>query len=168
VSDDYWKAYPDWIGPVRARFRAFGEELQERFPSARWDGGDLAAREPFLVEVFDAIAAKMAIQAELVLAITIHSDPNNARGYTDHQGIGVVTIPRVDLESAAAWQIVGAVTHELRHAWQRDVITGRAQAPLGDDQVAVFRESEETDHQVLENDCDDAAAEMIAGYGGEA
>lgn len=151
-----------------AELRSLGRELREVISPATWAKLDEEQRAQAL-ERAAALARKlMAVQRETPVVWT--TDPKE-RGY--EEATGEIKIPRDDLAQLSAEDAVGLVAHEMRHAWQWDVIEGRIDPPGGAQERARFAPAHGTydaddefnyAHNELEGDARDRAAYVIDGF----
>lgn len=93
------------------------------------------------------------------------------RGY--EETTGEIKIPRADLLEMSPEDAAALVGHEMRHAWQWEVIEGRTEPPGGPRERARFAEAHKTydpcdefkyTHNELERDARDRAAYVIEGF----
>jgi hypothetical protein len=145
--------------------RDLGRELRKLIPPEEWEALDERQRELAFRKAHSLVHIRMRVQHETRVRIT-------DRGYEEKSG--EITVPRSDLNGSAE-DAVGMLAHELRHAWQWDVVMGRIDGPGRDRDRQNFTDSylkyDAADrfkyaNSELEADARDRAAYVVEGYVG--
>lgn len=147
-----------------------GRKMREIFEPERWDSFDLLEKASRVERAHEQASASMWIQHHTRIVWT-DDETDGGAGYEEKNGN--IEIPRQHLAKESAGTFAGLVGHELRHAWQWDVIEGRTRAPGGENQRTILKRAYESydagdrfryANSELEIDARDRAAYVIEGF----
>jgi hypothetical protein len=150
--------------------RELGRSLREILSPGQWADLSASERESRVEEAHSAASEMMGIKQATTIEWT-EDDSDEGAGF-DEKG-GVIEIPRHHLDSWGGETFAGLLGHELRHAWQWDVIEGRINPPGGAAQREWFKlayDEYDTENRFkyamneLEQDSRDRASYVIEGF----
>jgi hypothetical protein len=150
--------------------RELGRSLQRVLEADRWDQLAETERAKLVEQALSASTAAMAIKHSTGIEWT---DDESDEGAGYEESTGVIHVPRHHLKTKDAEWFAAAIGHEVRHAWQWDVIEGRTTPPGGPAQSEFFKQAYDAydaedrfkyANNELEQDANDRAAYIIEGF----
>lgn len=148
--------------------RSLGRQLREIVAPEAWAKLGEEQRAETLARAFALARNQMGVHRETSVVWTSNA---KQRGY--EEATGEIKIPRDDLAELSAEDAAGLVAHEMRHAWQWDVIEGRIDPPGGAQERTRLAQAHgnydaedefKYTHSELEKDAGDRAAYVIDGF----
>lgn len=154
-------AEEEWAG-----WREAGKALRPVL--AEWAPGDAVERAEMLQRAHGFLREVMGVQrpTRLVFATDIEGDAEGA-GYDETSGYILLLLS--NLEDADPAPLVAALAHEVRHAYQHDVVDGDVEDARADVWRAAFESYDANARfndiaNALEIDAGDAASEVGEGF----
>ena len=149
-----------------------GAAVATAVEAGKWEEADIDRRLDLLRGAFDLMWPHVEVARPAQLVVSLGPDPadRGSAGFDEHARI--VLFP-VDWLRSAKWEeAVGALGHEMRHAWQFDLIDAEVGDDLSDLVVPAWRaDASRYDHNnpamygssLLEQDAGDFQRAVIEG-----
>ena len=160
-------------GQEEQELRELGRELREIMEPERWNGFDPLERASRIERGHERAVSRSRIKHDTRIVWT-NDETDEGAGYDEQNGNIEIPLHHLDKESAETF--TGLVAHEVRHAWQRDVIEGRTEAPGRENQRTVFKRAYDSydasdrfkyANSELELDAMDRTVHVIEGFRGD-